>query len=424
MPLEDFGVSFNHDSRGVSAVIGFLLVFSFIIILLSINQAQFVPQENSEIEFQHYQEVQDDMVEVRSAISTAGQANVSQYPTVELGTSYPTRLFALNPAAPAGTLETRGGYNITLTRSDGTTRNVSSQFIVYQPGYNELGENPIWYENSVLYIDARDNDGRIAVLEDQNLIRGGSQVRINAIQNDFSVTSSGRVTIEIYPTENTDISLDEWTGKVNVKLPTRLNESEYWGSQLDKYDEAHEGVTYHGVDRPDDDIHLVNLTVDANSLKFNTVGIDRAPDGQGSARRGIGVGGTTGGGGGGGGDGGDGGDGVSPTFESVEATVTSESNAPGSPGIEQIRFDWQLSESTDIQLRILDSNGVEVGGTTVNSASIDGSATVNVTSGTNSGGKREPRPVTAEAEITPTGEICSETIESGDGDGPFTLSCA
>ena len=304
MPLEDLGVSLNQDSRGVSEVIGFLLVFGFIIILLSINQAQFVPQENSEIEFQHYQDVQDDMVEVRSSISTAGQADVSQYPTVELGTSYPTRLFALNPPAPAGTFQTSDKYDITLQNASNSAT-IETQFLTYRPGYNELDENPIWYENSVLYIDARDNGGEVAVLEDQNLIRGDSQVRINAMQNDFSVTSTGQVTIEVYPTKNTTVNLEEWTGDVNIKIPTRLNGSEYWDDELGKYDEDYDGVTYHDViDHPDDGIHLVNLTVDANSLKFNTVGIDSAPEGQGSASRGIGVGENTGGGGDGGTDGG------------------------------------------------------------------------------------------------------------------------
>jgi hypothetical protein len=283
MPLENIGASFNQDSRGVSAVIGFLLVFGFIIILLSINQAQFVPQENSQIEFQHYQDIQDDMVEVRSSISTAGQANVSQYPTVELGTSYPTRLFALNPPAPAGTLQTSDKYDITLQNASNSAT-VETQFLLYRPGYNELNENPIWYENSVLYIDARDNSGGVAVLEDQNLIRGGSQVRINAIQNDFSVTSAGRVTIEIYPTDNSDVNLDDWTGDVTVNIPTRLTGPEYWDDELGGTG-VYNGVTEDGVESG---IHLLSITVDANSLKFNTVGINKAPTGQGSASRGVG----------------------------------------------------------------------------------------------------------------------------------------
>jgi hypothetical protein len=285
MLFEDFDVSLNQDSRGVTAVIGFLLVFSFIIILLSVNQAQLVPQENSQIEFQHYQGVQDDMVEVRSSVSMAGQADVPQYPTVKLGTGYPTRLFALNPPAPAGRLQTSDEYEITLQNASNSAT-VKTQFLVYRPGYNELDQSPIWYENSVLYIDARDSGGGVVALEDQNLIRGNSQLRINAIQNNFSVTSTGQVTVELYPTRNTDISLEEWTGDVTVEIPTRLTGTEYWDDELGG-NAVYNGVTPNGVEPG---IHLLSLTVDANSLKFNTVGIDQAPDGQGSASRGVGPG--------------------------------------------------------------------------------------------------------------------------------------
>ncbi|MEF8894614.1 MAG: hypothetical protein V5A26_11270, partial [Halodesulfurarchaeum sp.] len=99
-------ISFRRDSRAVSGVVGFIMIFAIIVILMSINQAQIVPMENSEIEFQHFEDVRNDMVEVRSSISEAGQADVSQYPTVKLGTNYPTRIFAVNPPPPSGTLET------------------------------------------------------------------------------------------------------------------------------------------------------------------------------------------------------------------------------------------------------------------------------------------------------------------------------
>ena len=111
MPLAGPDSLFKTDARGVSEVIGFLLVFGFIIILLSINQAQVVPQENAEIEFKHSEEVQNDLIEVRSSISTAGQADVSQFPTVKLGTNYPTRTFALNPSSATGTLQTSDQYH-------------------------------------------------------------------------------------------------------------------------------------------------------------------------------------------------------------------------------------------------------------------------------------------------------------------------
>ena len=289
--------SFRDDSRGVSELIGFILMFAILIILLSIHQAQFVPQENKEIEFQHFQEVTDNMVEVRSSISTAGQANVSQYPTVKLGTKYPVRLFAINPPPPGGSLETSKAYNIWINDTDGASESVSTRFLVYRNGYNYLQVDPIWYEHSVLYLDVRENGGGIAIYEDQNIITGNNSVRVTALQNDFSVSSTGEVTVELYPTETTSVILSDMSGNITLKIPTRLNESIYWDDAIGDMNSNGEWE-YHGTEpHPEEGIWWLNLTVNADSLKFNTVGINSAPTGQGSASQGVGplpAGGTDG----------------------------------------------------------------------------------------------------------------------------------
>lgn len=280
-------ISFQDDSRGVSEVVGFLLIFAILVILLSINQAQFVPQENREVEFQHFQDVQDDMVDVRSAISTAGQTNISQYPTVRLGTNYPTRLFAINPPPPTGSLQTSQSYNISIYDDpdmNSDPQNVSTQFLEYQNGYNELDVGPIWYENSVLYLDERSNDGNIAVIEDQNLLTGNNDpVRITALQKNYTKSSTSRVAIEFYPAEDTEINLDGLEGDVTIEIPTRLNRTEYWDEELSG-NPKYNGVTEDGLESG---IHLLNLTVDVDALEFNTVGIDSEPEEGDSARQGI-----------------------------------------------------------------------------------------------------------------------------------------
>jgi len=73
------GSSFVSDRRGVSAVLGFILMFGILILALTTYQAQIVPQENAATEFEHFQDVRDEMVGIRNSISTAGQADVSQF---------------------------------------------------------------------------------------------------------------------------------------------------------------------------------------------------------------------------------------------------------------------------------------------------------------------------------------------------------
>jgi len=69
------------DERGVAPLIGFILLFAIGVVAFSGYQAVQVPQQNAATEFQHSQDVQNDLIGVRSSISTAGQADVSQFPT-------------------------------------------------------------------------------------------------------------------------------------------------------------------------------------------------------------------------------------------------------------------------------------------------------------------------------------------------------
>ncbi|WP_049983534.1 hypothetical protein [Halorubrum sp. BV1] len=392
---------FSRDRRGQSVVVGAVILFGFLILAISLYQVQIVPQQNAQVEFEHFQEVRNDMVDLRAGILQAGSTDRRQYQTVRLGTTYPPRLFAINPPAPSGTIRTGDSYPITI--SNGTpegTVTVPTRFVQYRPGYHEIEESSTWYDASVLYLDARGEGGEVAVLEDQDLVNDAGEVQIVAVQNEFRRSGTGQVTLELYPAENVTETIP--AGDLTVTVPTRLSGSAYW-DEADIPSGVYGGVT---SDANDDGVHNLTLETTSDDLTVDTVGVQEAPEE--ATQEGDGVGGGGGGGG------------TTPTFESVEATVTSEQK---SNGIEDIRFDWQLSESADIQLRILNDNGDPVGSKTVNSASMSGSTIVSVASGSNSGGKREPRPVTVEATIFSTGETCDETISSGDGDGPFAM-CA
>jgi hypothetical protein len=74
--------------------------------------------------------------------------------------------------------------------------------------------------------------------------------------------------------------LDELNGEVTVHIPTRLNGTEYWDEEMEKYDQQYNGVEEGKRERG---VHVLNLTVDINKhkLEFNTVGIQEEPEAQG-----------------------------------------------------------------------------------------------------------------------------------------------
>jgi len=193
---------------------------------------------------------------------------------VTLGTNYQTRLLTINPAPPAGTLQTSDEYNITV--SNGTAEhdlNIPTRFLVYQPGYNEITVGPTQYEHSVLYLDERDRGNNVSIIEEQNLVKDET-VRITALQNVFQQTGTNRVTLELYPQNevNANDFPDTKENELNVTIPTRLDEDEYWDDALEDADDIYQGVD------SGSSVNRLNLSVNSSHLEVNTIGIRQEPN--------------------------------------------------------------------------------------------------------------------------------------------------
>ncbi len=262
---------FSDDQRAVSAVIGFILIFGILMLTLTIYQAQIVPQQNAQTEFTHFEETRDDMVDFRSAVSSAGQSDRSQFPTIQLGTVYQTRLVTINPPPPSGTLQTSEPYDIKI---DGEP-SVPTRFLEYQPRYNELTTGSVWYENSVVYYDDQDEQ---VIIEDQSLVTGDERLRITALQNELDETGTDTLTVELYPTETSDIDFDELeeeNGDVEITIPTRLDD--HWNETLTAdFDDSDFSINNDGT--YPNGVFALNITVDVENIHINTVGIRSEPN--------------------------------------------------------------------------------------------------------------------------------------------------
>jgi len=92
------------NERGVSPVVGFVLIFALIMLVFAIYQADVVPAQNEEVEFKHSQEVEDDMSQLSSAMISAGSTGTVRAQTVATGMNYPSRTLFINPGPPTGSL--------------------------------------------------------------------------------------------------------------------------------------------------------------------------------------------------------------------------------------------------------------------------------------------------------------------------------
>lgn len=151
------------DDRGVSEVLGAILVFALVLLLLVIIQAQAVPAANGQVEFEHNQRVQGDFQLLAGSIDQTAQSGATGTMNVETGVRYPTRFFLINPGPVAGTLRTEpaafGIENAVATNPevadywDGREmRYDDSRSLVYEPDYNQYTNAPTTvYENGIVY---------------------------------------------------------------------------------------------------------------------------------------------------------------------------------------------------------------------------------------------------------------------------------
>jgi len=269
------------DSRAVSNLIGFILLFSILLLALAGYQAQVVPQETAQSEFEHHQSVQDELIEFRNAVfgtatddgSSLGSSSAT---AVTLGTTHPSRTLTIGPPSSAGSLQTSESYNVTVRNArTNHSEEVPTRFVEYEPQYTEYDVGSIWYENSMLYLDDEDADEPI-VLADQQLAVEGRSVRVIPAQNEISENGIEATSVEKYAAEAVERNPELYEAdsrRMQVVVPTRLDGSEYWDSQLD-------GSVQYNITNSTEiegwDVNALELLVEPD-IEINTVGFQGGP---------------------------------------------------------------------------------------------------------------------------------------------------
>lgn len=229
-----------EDDRGVSEVLGAILLFGILVLAIGGYQSFVVPQQNSQIEHEHDMTVNDEFPEIQEAISNAVAKGRPQTTSITLGTDYPFRALSVNPPGVAGTLSTATSGHITVEEDDGDRFNVvhhddfcnvtnyeETRAIQYKANYNRhSGTGHFVYENGVTYRMVGDT---VITRNEQELI-SGSTIRLYPVTTDeFSRTSAGREQLRFEPA-GTDVNPSVQVR--NITLPTQLSE-DHWEDILD-----------------------------------------------------------------------------------------------------------------------------------------------------------------------------------------------
>jgi hypothetical protein len=228
--------------RGQSIQIGFIILFGALVILFSLYQAYAVPQQNAEVESNHQQTITQEMHDLRNAIVSVPATRSDQSVTLTLGTTYPSRLIAMNPPPPSGVIRTAGtdatSVNLTLANAvatnaevsdywNGTNRSFNTGNVVYTPNYHEYDDaGTILYESTTLY---RSFDSGNLSVTGQRLVDGKrlTLVTLNGSTNRGSSTSES-LTVEAVSASETSVGLTNETGdNVTIRVASQRPASEW-----------------------------------------------------------------------------------------------------------------------------------------------------------------------------------------------------
>ncbi|ACV47852.1 MULTISPECIES: Ig-like domain-containing protein [Halomicrobium] len=240
----------RDDDRAQSVQIGAVLLFAMLVVAFSSYQAFVVPNQNRAVEFNHNQDVRDQMQDLRNALVSIHGETATRSVTLTLGTRYPARLVAVNPGPASGTIRTsetaESGANLTIANAtasgetgdfwNGTDRRYDTGFLVYQPSYNVYGQAPeTAYENTVLSNRFADE----SLAETGQTMIDGKRISLVTINGSLSRTQAGSTSLDLEPvsTSTTTVAVSNDSSNVTLSAATQLSESEWDALLADQRDE-------------------------------------------------------------------------------------------------------------------------------------------------------------------------------------------
>lgn len=231
--------SLRSDSRGVSEVIGSILVFGLVVALVSLLQVQAIPNANEEVEFEHSNRVTNDMADLRVAISESVDTGRTKEANVKLGADYPPRLLFFNPPSSTGRLRTSDAATIRIANADGegnlgnylaTDPQLSTRSLNYTVNYNELENSPERVREATVSYEAVDDD---VLVKDSTFI-DGREVSLVAIGGEYSEEGVQAETVTTKPLSSPAKSyeISDTGSRITLDIPTNLPE-EQWSEILE-----------------------------------------------------------------------------------------------------------------------------------------------------------------------------------------------
>jgi len=189
------------EERGVSPVIGAMLMLLIVVTMWGIIQAYHVPNWNKDMEYEHLNIVHDDMMTFKSDVEDVASSGVPKSSDFRMGVRYPNRMFLANPGiGVAGSLTSEDvaisiAYTIDAFEEPTVTTNYTSNRVIYEV-QGSIDSPKLVYEHGLII---RDYGNEYATTDEQSLIIGDA-IYLPVLTGNLTASSSMETeSIEIKP---------------------------------------------------------------------------------------------------------------------------------------------------------------------------------------------------------------------------------
>ena len=189
------------EERGVSVVIGAMLMLLIMATLYGTIQAYHVPIWNKDVEYEHLDMVHDDMMTFKSDVEDVASSREPKSSNFRMGVRYPKRIFLANPGPGVAGALTSDNVSVSIEYTiDGLgdptiTQTYNSNRIIYEV-QGTVDSPKLVYEHGVII---RDYGSASATTDEQSLIVG-DEIYIPVLTGNLTASSSMETeSIEIKP---------------------------------------------------------------------------------------------------------------------------------------------------------------------------------------------------------------------------------
>lgn len=213
----------RSDDKGVSEVIGSVLILTILVAFLGILQAYYVPKWNNDVEASHFNDLYDDALDLKRIMQDTAVYDLPRTAVIHTSLYYPERMFLLNPSRPSGMITTRFDKKVILTYNKNITEKVNSCTVRITEGYNYFNAPTLVLEHGMILGEY----GKKNYMIDEPLL---NNVNIDLLLIDCGNSSLGTMSssdFRIYPlmlgnimASNASITFDTdypdvWNGYLN-----------------------------------------------------------------------------------------------------------------------------------------------------------------------------------------------------------------